>query len=166
VKHSTWRETAELVGIFAILASLIFVALQLRQEQVLTLSEMRASMVANSVAINNSIIENANIWVRGNEGQELSPVEQAAYDRLVLNVNDYYFQVRQTFLVIEPEWETHILTDFAGFLYDHPGAYQSWINREHKMNAHRHSVDPSEEVGTEWVEAIESKLAILKQNQP
>ena len=68
MKHSTWRESAELVGIFAILASLIFVAMQLRQDRVLTETEMRAGMVANSIAVNDSIVANANIWVKGNEG--------------------------------------------------------------------------------------------------
>jgi hypothetical protein len=43
VKPINWKEAAELTGIFAIVASLIFVALQLRQEEELLQSKMRAA---------------------------------------------------------------------------------------------------------------------------
>jgi len=62
MKPISWKEAAELIGIFSILASLIFVALQLRQEEALLQTEMRAAMVANFVAVNNSIIENADMF--------------------------------------------------------------------------------------------------------
>ena len=113
MKPINWKEAAELIGIFAILASLIFVALQLRQEEELLQTEMRAAMVANTVSINESIIENADVWVRGNNGEELDPAESVIHARLITNVNDYMFQVRQTFLVTEPQSEEHILAEFA-----------------------------------------------------
>ena len=162
VKHRNWRETAELVGIFAILASLIFVVLQLRQEQILTHTELRMSNVANKFAINSAIIENAEIWVKGNEGQELSPVEMAVYRRLVNNINDYLFEYHLTLPLIDPGTEEQVLGLLAGFLYDNPGAYAVWLDRERRINFYRTSIDPSETITTEWVDAIESRMAILE----
>lgn len=57
-KSPDWRETAELVGIFAILISLIFVVLQLRQEKELLELEMRNYMLETTTEINSTIIEN------------------------------------------------------------------------------------------------------------
>ena len=163
MKRNGWKDTAELIGIFAILASLIFVALQLRQEEELLQSEMRAAMVANTVSINASIIENADVWVRGNKGEELDPAESVIHARLVFNVNDYMFQLRQTFLVIEPQWEEHVLAQFAGFLADNPGAYQAWLDRERRINTYRTTIDPTETVTSDWIDDIESRIAILKE---
>jgi len=162
VKRRDWRETAELIGIFAILASLIFVALQLRQEQILTQTELRMSNVANKVAINNAIIENAEIWIKGNEGQELSPTEMAVYTRLVNNINDYLFEYHLTLPLIDPGTEEQVLSLLAGFLHDNPGAYTVWREREHRINFYRRSIDPGETITNEWVDAIESRMAILE----
>ena len=162
MKHRGWRETAELIGIFAILASLIFVALQLRQEQILTQTELRMSNVANKIAINNAIIENAEIWVKGNEGQELSPTEMAVYTRLVNNINDYLFEYHLTLPLIDPGTEEQVLGMLAGFLHDNPGAYTVWRDRERRINFYRTSIDPSETITSEWVDAIESRMAILE----
>lgn len=165
MKRIGWKDTAELIGIFAILTSLIFVAQQLRQEEELLQSEMRAAMVANSVSINTSIIENADVWVRGNKGEELDPAESVIHSRLVSNVNDYMYQLRQTFLVIEPQWEGPILARFAGFLVDNPGAYQAWLDRERRFNTYITTIDPTETetVTSDWVDIIESRIAILKE---
>jgi hypothetical protein len=66
-------------------------------------SRAPAAMVANTVSINPSIIENVDVWVRGNNGEELDPAESVIHARLVNNVNDYMFHNRQTFLVTEPQ---------------------------------------------------------------
>ena len=164
MKPINWKEAAELIGIFAILASLIFVALQLRQEEELLQTEMRAAMVANTVSINESIIQNADVWVRGYNGEELDPAESVIHARLITNVNDYMFQVRQTFLVTEPQSEEHILAEFAGFLADNPGAYQAWIDRERRINTYRTTIDPTETISSDWIDDIESRIAFMNEN--
>jgi hypothetical protein len=127
MKPINWKEAAELIGIFAILASLIFVALQLRQEEELMQIEMRMAMVANSVSINESIIENADVWVRGNIGEELDPAEEVIHARLVNNVNDYMFHLR-------------------------------------RINAYRTTIDPTETISSDWIDDIESRIAIMNEN--
>ena len=164
MKPISWKETVELIGIFSILASLIFVALQLRQEEALLQTEMRAAMVANFVAVNDSIIENANIWVRGNKGEELDRAESAIYERLVANKNDYMFHSWQTFHITEPQSEEHVLSHFAGFLSDNPGAYQVWLDRERRINFYRTTIDPTETITGKWIDAMESRIAILEGN--
>jgi len=163
MKKINWKETLELIGIFSILLSLLFIALQLRQEEKLIMSEMRAALVANQISVNTSIIDNAEIWAKGTQGQDLSLAELAAYERLVNNVNHYFFHVHKTFELLEPESKEQIISEFAGFLYDNPGAYQVWIDRERRLNFYRTTLDPDETVTSGWIEAIESRIARMEQ---
>ena len=71
MKSVNWRALAEVVGIAAIVASLIFVGLQLRQSQDIALSELGASRHASRIELNNAISDHADIWARGNAGDEL-----------------------------------------------------------------------------------------------
>ena len=75
MKSLSWKSLAELIGMAAIVGSLIFVGLQIRQEQVIALSELNLSLLASQIELNNSISDNADIWVRGNAGEELSQAE-------------------------------------------------------------------------------------------
>jgi hypothetical protein len=49
MKKTTWRETAELIGIIAIVASLIFVGLQLRQSQEIAIADQYQSRADTAV---------------------------------------------------------------------------------------------------------------------
>jgi len=160
-----WKETAELVGLFAILASLIFVAMQLQQQQELLDLEMRNSMVSNLVAVNEKIIDNPDIWARGNTGEDLNAAESVLYENLFINLNDYYFQLYQTFHQLIPESEEQVLAQYAGFLARNPGAYRLWIDRERQLNADRTAIDPEETITSDWIEMLEARIAIVKSRQ-
>jgi hypothetical protein len=165
MKTLDWKETAELIGLFAILASLIFVALQLRQQEELLNLETRNNMVSNTVAVNEQIIGNSDIWVRGNAGKDLNAMEFEVYLRMFINLNDQFFQTYFVFHELYPEQEEQILSHFAGFLARNPGAYRVWIDRERQLNADRTAVDPEETITSEWIEMIEARIAIIKSNQ-
>ena len=125
-------------------------------------SETRAAMTANQIAVNNAIIGNPEVWVRGNEGQELSPAEMAIYSRLINNLNDHLFHQARTLPLIDPGTEEQVLAMLAGFLHDNPGAHLVWLEREHRVNFYRTSLDPSESVTNEWIDVIESRIAKLE----
>lgn len=80
MKFEQWNEIAELVGTDAVVASLIFVGLQLQQtqqqlqqDQKIATAEMNSSYVANLIESNNAIADNIDVWLRGNAGEELGP---------------------------------------------------------------------------------------------
>ena len=85
--RTTWKETAELIGIAAIVVSLVFVGLQLKQSQDIVLSELDAALNAIDVEITGNIGDHADVWVRGNNGAQLSDSELAIYGRLVSDIN-------------------------------------------------------------------------------
>ena len=99
MKFEQFNEIAELVGTVTVVASLVFVGLQLQQtrqqleqEGKVALTEMNSTHVANVIESDNAVIQNVDIWLRGNAGEELSPAEQEIHTRLVRMANDkaYY----------------------------------------------------------------------------
>ena len=65
MKTMSWKSLAELTGMTAIVGSLTFVGLQIRQEQVIALSEINLSALSSSIEINNSINDNIDARQRG-----------------------------------------------------------------------------------------------------
>ena len=161
-----WKGTAELIGLLAILASLIFVAMQLQQQEELLSLELESTMISTRVAVNEKIIENPDIWIRGNSGEDLSAAELVIYKSLLVNLNDWYFHTDGIFQELEPESEEIMLTEFAGFLARNPGAHRVWIDRERRLNADRTAVDPNVAISVDWIEPIEARIALIKSRPP
>jgi len=161
MKSANWKEVAELVGTAAIVATLVFVGFQMRQAQAIAQGEMNAAVLANAIAGSNAIIANADIWVRGNVGEKLTPVEEAIFVHLVTNINDraYYGVQHQRLLGIATADVD--IADYAGFLYENPGARRVWRAREANLQKYRALINPDERTSPEWIEAVESKLAIF-----
>ena len=165
MRSPDWKQTAELIGLFAILASLIFVAMQLQQQEEMLSLELRSSMVSNLVAVNEKIIDHPDTWIRGNAGEDLDAAEFVIYESLLINLNDYHFQLYSTFHELVPAAEEQVLSMYAGFLARNPGAYRVWIDREKQLNADRTAVDPQETITSDWIEMIEARIAIIKSSQ-
>ena len=66
MKTRDWKDAAELVGIAAIVASLIFVGLQMKQAQEIGNADRRLTQVANGIELMAFISEYANIWALRN----------------------------------------------------------------------------------------------------
>lgn len=169
MKRTHWKEAAELIGLFAILASLIFVALQLRQQEELLQLEIRNYIVSSSLELHASLAENAEVWAKGNAGEELDPAERVAYQELLVGLNDWYFHTRLVLLEIAPYEEAQMFALYGGFLAENPGAYASFVERESKLGEYRASLDSESitqhEIANQWLETIEASVAAIKRHQ-
>ena len=67
-----WKRTAELVGLAAIVASLIFVGLQMRQDQEIARAQALVDASAVVTDLNQFIENNKEVWIKGLDGAELS----------------------------------------------------------------------------------------------
>ncbi len=84
MKSVSWKSMIEYVGIAAIVASLIFVGLQLQQERRVASIEAGFNLIESFYEQQNGVIENAAIWAKGNAGEEeLSSTEAIIYDALI-----------------------------------------------------------------------------------
>ena len=164
MKLSNWKDSAELIGITAIVASLIFVGLQMRQAEVIARSEMNASILANRIEMHAAIIEHPDIWERGNKGEKLEEDEAAIFSRQVIIVNDEaYFSVQQSIIWGRPETAEADAAIFAAYLHENPGARRIWRAREDRLKYYRGQAVPDEQVTSDWIQRIESNLALFDQ---
>lgn len=126
VKITDWKSIAELVGIAAIVASLVFVGIQLRQDRQFAQAEAMADMLENGLESRASINQFAYVLAKGNSGAELDQGDSIIIRNIVRNEQDRVLLhgLRERAIggstVDTPElW-------FAVFLYQNPAAREAW----------------------------------------
>jgi len=126
MKSVSWKSMIEFAGIAAIVASLIFVGLQLQQERRVASIEAGFNLVESFYEQQNGKIGNAAIWAKGNAGEEqLGPAEAVIYDALIRKQFGHAYWSSHAMKQLGNEHNVDI-HDFAGFLYRNPGARRTW----------------------------------------
>ena len=160
------KDIAELVGLTAIVVSLIFVGVQLRQTQDIAIAEGFLSMFELRTEVSNGIRENIEIWREGTAGNELSDNDAAVFAILVNQVNEAAVQAFYHTFNIEGKVAAGLAAeDFAGFLYHNPGARKLWVQREEFLLQNR-SLLNTNNTSEPWTEAVNERLSILDDRQP
>ena len=79
LKKVDWKGTAELVGLAAIVVSLIFVGLQMRQDQEIAEAQAYNDASAVLIELNQFIHNNKEVWIKGLDGAELSLADELTF---------------------------------------------------------------------------------------
>lgn len=165
MKKTRWNDWFESIGIAAIVASLIFVGLQLRQAEKAASAEGYASTMSNYIEVGNSVKAHVNIWNKGAAGEDLTDDEAAIFAVLVRQVNDSaYFGYMQELELAGIDSARVTASDFAIFLYINLGAQRVWLAREEHLIKHRGLLHPATSGYGDWKDMIVEDLAILKKN--
>lgn len=166
MKYKRWQEIAELIGIGAIVVSLIFVGLQMQQAQKIAAAESSSSFLSYQTDFFALINEQADIWVNGNKGEELNDVDAAIYVNLVTAANDLQYYGNDISRLIYPDSVQDVdtpMADFSLFLFENPGARIAWTAREDKLHKYRDLLVPGGDRYHDWAEGISAMLAKLDQ---
>ena len=139
MKNFNWKNGVEFVGIAAIIASLIFVGVQVQQDRKFAQAQSIADMMENLLNSRSDMNEFAHVLAKGNSGAQLDATESLIVRNIVASESD---------LVFLQAWRTQIgggLTTntpeliFAVFLYQNPAARESWLQIDADMET---LVDP------------------------
>lgn len=163
------KEVAELVGVVAIVASLVFVGVQLRQAQDIAVAEGYSMLFATRIEVADSIKDHLDIWRRGAAGEELTEDEAAIFAILLTDLNDSYVQgFLHTARVASTDAALWNARDFASFLYRNPGARAVWGKRENELGDYRALLGEGEGegAGTIWSRSVRDFLAELDRLAP
>ena len=76
------KRTVELIGIVALVASLLFVGLQLQQSQAITRFEGITDGATRNIAYRTLIADNADVWSRGCLAEDLTLEDQVIFAKL------------------------------------------------------------------------------------
>lgn len=160
------KDMAEAIGLVAIVASLVFVGLQLRQTQDIGLAEGYSMAISNWTEVASEITENVDIWRRGVAGQDLDENEATIFANLVTQVNHTsilgFLHSQQ---VAGMDQAKLFAQDFAGFLYRNPGARSIWERQEENLATFRKLLD-SDYQDHPWTRTVRDYLAELDRQAP
>ena len=156
----------QLVGMAAIVVSLVFVGLQLRQSQHDALAQLSLNSVIVGTEISSLVAEHSDVWIKACAGEELSPSEQ-------LIANNIYFRY------IQDNFNSWLRTEFteiglidasffvdaaAANIYRYPGlrkmalSYDDWA----KLGARAADAGVMERYG----EQVRNRLSELAKEEP
>jgi len=136
----------QLVGMAAIVASLIFVGLQLQQSEHAAMSDLSQSSVVVGLEISALIAEHSDVWLKACAGEDLSPAQQlianSIYIRYVQdNFNSWARNEATGIGLMHPSF---FVDAFAANIHRYPGFRQmalSWGNwAEHGVRALDNSI--------------------------
>lgn len=138
VDFRKFNEVAELVGIAAIVASLIFVGLQMKQESDIAQNEVSLGVYATGIEINNLMSEHADIWIRGSRGDELDETEAFIFGILMKNLNSQAFWGTGMLAQLGDDERVSIeVYNFARILHENPGARKAWMEWQSAYQPYR-----------------------------
>ena len=161
MKSTDWKHIAELVGIAAIIASLLFVGLQIRQEQEIALIQTTQSWVEASNDLNIATSAYADLWVKSNNGEELSDEESLIMKQLV----DGWYRTAMSNAFQRRRLDVtgrNTLLMFAIQLYENPGAARVWMEMTEDELRYRIQLSSDETAVREVGEEIREYLAKLE----
>ncbi len=120
MQFRNWKGIAELVGIVAIVASLMFVGFQLQQDRQFAQVESLIANQTTEIELTTLIEADRDIWLRGLRGEELSELDELTFEALSNAVFRRFADKNRIGYRVGLYGEESIRS-YALFLYQHPG---------------------------------------------
>jgi len=160
----------QVVGIFAVVASLMFVGLQMRQDRVIATAEAFTSRSVAVTELAALIGSNKALWISGLNGDELPEEDRAAFQAMVEAVESYfvalYMRVNSIgWLSFGGERSQQQISNYAFALYLHKGLRRVW-NEQLDYWRLRDSAFNSTDAGYNFRRRVDAKLSQLDKNAP
>jgi hypothetical protein len=157
-----WKDIAEFVGITAIVASLIFVSVQLGQDREVALSVIRQSGASSNTELQIAIASHAEILAKSNRGDELTEAEMIVMNALVSAMHREVVtdQLERRTFGSSGEIVTVI---FATWLYENPGARAIWMKQREEFLLSVEQILPDEGVARQYTDEVRRMLEIIEE---
>lgn len=158
-----FNEIAELVGMTAIVLSLVFVGLQLKQSQQIAIEEHTNFSNERQNAIRSLVVANAEIWHRACAGERLDPAGQVVAAKIYGAWIDHVmaeYGLRAEGVRQSERSQQRIVEEFAAQHWIYPGLMQLAQSRRKWHNG----VVETSGFGDEFVERVVSRGEDLRSN--
>jgi hypothetical protein len=154
----------EMIGSLAVVVTLVYLALQVRTAKVESSSNAIAVEREVYLATRAQFVENADLWVKGNSGGELSASERFAFDELVSAKADQHFFWFARGVVSGNALDQQVaITDLALFFHRFPVAYACWgLDEARYVEMWRRLRMESAALGKEWYRRVREAVAALE----
>ena len=126
MKNVSGKDIVELIGTAAIVASLIFVGLQMRLEADIAEVQAYTESAALITSQTQILAEHREIWIKGLDGEELNLVDQSIFSSLAFAVYQRQVSVWQRRVRLDAGSPENWVERFAYQIYVYPGLRQYW----------------------------------------
>lgn len=166
MKSIKWMDLAQLIGIAGILATLVILVLEQRTVKDISQAQQFMNTYQTTIDFNSLIMEHADVFAKGNAGEQLSPDEQVIYYHLIRMRDEQAYWLRYSML--QMEWLNtptyYYKTDLAAFLTENPPAYQVWKDYYEELSSYR-ALGRQIEEPSAWFGGIEEYRSLFLQSQ-
>jgi hypothetical protein len=158
-------QTIQIVANIGVIAGLIFVGVQLRQERLIASIQSAESSAESLKQWAELVTNNAEVWVKGRNGEPLSETEQAEFDALAraYSFDSFLVWLRSTQLPT-PRDPDSFISQAATEFYRYPGLLAWRRNRQAESGASRGSLG-EQPGGSGWDALIDEEIRELGQAQ-
>lgn len=117
----------QIIGLFAVFASLLFVGYEFKQSAQVAKEESLLSEQAEVTSVETLVVENADVWLRGCLGEELEPSEHMIFTHIFHTyVSQHFFQWVRTRQGISVASTSLAIDNMAKNLYRSAGFRREW----------------------------------------
>ena len=157
------RDALEIVGIFALVASLVFVGFELRQAHRIAMADTQVALLEGMQQGNQAIGDHADVWIRGAAGERLGGADSVVFANLVFMKNEEAVANFLRYVRLgEDDVAATVVSDFATFLLRNPGAIPVWRDREDALIRSRTILNPDRSrEGRFWRDRVLERLRRL-----
>jgi len=121
VDSAKLNDWMQVIGIFAVVLSLIFVGLQMRQEQEIAIVDTYGSVAEAQIDLSVLVGENMVVWKKGLEDEELTEDERGIFEGLAAAVWAHHQRYFIRWTRLGPGDPNVIASEMAYALYVFPG---------------------------------------------
>ena len=155
----------QIVGMFGIMASLVFVGVQVRQSQMIGEGESAMLSFEATIAAKQLFIDNIDVWIKGCAGEEMSVAEEATFMQLYTTFAQASFfgwlNAQHNILDLSPD---NIVYGFAANIHRYPGFAR--IGQSHREWAEQGLKEDDLESGRDFSDAITARVIELRKIEP
>ena len=158
-----WRVIVEASSALAILGGLVFVGLQMRQDQAISTAELQQELIAARLSLSELAISNAELLDKANSGDALSSSEMFKLDSLIMSYWGWaFFGQRRWESINHPAADAPVRA-FAIFLDENPGALTAWRQRQERNSSTREILGTQSFIEDEFDRQVDVYLSILEE---
>lgn len=120
----------EFFGSVAVIATLVYLAVQIRTARSEADANSFNSTNSNSIGVQTVFLQQADIWAKGNAGEKLTREEAFAFDTLTsIRAEHAFFGYRRSEALKNGRERIHAI-NLAAFFIQYPLAYERWLKGE------------------------------------
>lgn len=127
--RAQWKEVLEFVGFLGLIASLIFVGLQIRQDNRIAQAQDAADFDDTMIEYARVINANREVWIQGLHGAELSPQDQVTFESVAFAVWQKFSGLYQRQILLEQQNGLSAARQLAAELFVFPGLRRYVLSR-------------------------------------